>query len=216
MSPTQTQRNDGRSNQSTGAIGYEGERKMKNESLFFLFTLAIRLILAALPIIPSPSNTLTPTITETESEVGNYIRQIYPIPSSPITISLFLDPTHPIPRPALGHTILRGQQSLRAYLSTHPDNWLAPHEWDPFEVDYLRTGKCFIGLQSLKVGGPGKERLTYNGVLDVLGGLWDVLYLGRREWGTFLEVRNGTVVVGRGKVVVGNVPVGVGWKAGVE
>lgn len=145
------------------------------------------------------NNSLTPR-SNTTNEI---IHLTHHIPSSPLTLTLLLNPSHPIARAPLGHTILRAQSLLRTYLSTHPDSYLTPEEWDPFETDYLRTGKCFIGLKSLKPGGPGQERLTFRGVLEVLGGLWEVMYLGRREWGAFLEVRNGTVVVGRGKVVVG-------------
>lgn len=173
----------------------------------FLVTLIAYLSLAAPPLIPTASDSLYPTVIGPENQFGPptdpLITLHHHIPSTPLTLSLLLNPHHPIPRPALGTTILRAQSTLRTYLSTHPDSYLTPGSWDPFEVDYLRTGKCLIGFQSLKVGGPGEERFTFLGVLEVLGGLWEVMYMGRREWEALLEVRNGSLVVGRGKVVVG-------------
>lgn len=48
--------------------------------------------------------------------------------------------------------------------------------------------------------------MTYQGVLDVLQGLWDILFMGRREYTSVFEVLNGTMAVGWGTVLVGNVP----------
>lgn len=65
-----------------------------------------------------------------------------------------------------------------------------------------------IGMKSLRPGDKSegnKERLTYEDVLDVMQGLWDVLYLGRNGYNTVLQVKNGTVVVANGKIIVGNV-----------
>lgn len=74
-------------------------------------------------------------------------------------------------------------------------------------MDYLRTGKCAIRIESVKPGEPGStRRMTYQGVLDVLGALWEVLYLERMEFESVFEVKNGSVVVGWGTVLVGNVP----------
>lgn len=108
-------------------------------------------------------------------------------------------------RRALGNTIQRGQQSRRAYLSNHANTWLDKED-DPFRIDYLRTGKCAIRIESVKVGGPGNQRMTYQGVLDVLQGLWDILFIGRRDYESVFEVKNGSTMVGWGTVLVGNVP----------
>ena len=62
-----------------------------------------------------------------------------------------------------------------------------------------------IGMKSIRPGSKNGERLTYQGVLDVMQGLWDVLYLGRNGYNTIYQVKNGSVVVGNGKIVVGNV-----------
>ncbi|KAI4187181.1 MAG: hypothetical protein L6R41_002983 [Letrouitia leprolyta] len=149
---------------------------------FVLIALIAYLSLAAPPIIPTAGGSLTPTVIGPESLFGNTTNEIihltHHIPSSPLTLTLLLNPSHPIARAPLGHTILRAQSLLRTYLSTHPDSYLTPEEWDPFETDYLRTGKCFIGLKSLKPGGPGQERLTFRGVLEVLGGLWECVFGG--------------------------------------
>ena len=62
-----------------------------------------------------------------------------------------------------------------------------------------------IGMRSIHPGANDGERLTYKAVLDVMQGLWDVVYLGRNGYNTIYEVKNGSVVVGNGKIVVGNV-----------
>lgn len=62
-----------------------------------------------------------------------------------------------------------------------------------------------IGMKSVHVGGNDGERLTYRDVLDVMQGLWDVLYLGRNGYNTVYQIKNGSVVVGHGKIIVGNV-----------
>ncbi|KAI4265012.1 MAG: hypothetical protein L6R35_007230, partial [Caloplaca aegaea] len=128
------------------------------------------------------------------------------IPSSDLAFSLVYMDHRPIERSALGHTLQRAQLSRRAYISTHPDNWVAAAD-DPFRIDYLRTGKCAIRIESIKPGGPGPQRMTYVGVLDVLRGLWDVLFMDKREFESVFEVKNGSKVVGFGTVLVGNVPV---------
>ena len=62
-----------------------------------------------------------------------------------------------------------------------------------------------IGMKSVHVGGNDGEGLTYQDVLDVMQGLWDVLYLGRNGYNTVYQIKNGSVVVGHGKIIVGNV-----------
>ncbi|KAL9008720.1 MAG: hypothetical protein Q9173_006184 [Seirophora scorigena] len=156
--------------------------------------------------IPFHSN---PTALTTNYKIN------YPIPSSLLALSLVYMPHRPIERSALGHTLQRAQASRRAYLSTHPDTWVAPAD-DPFRIDYLRTGKCAIRIESVKRGGPGRERMTYGGVLDVLRGLWEVLFMGKREFESVFEVRNGSEVVGFGTVLVGNVPQFWGGDVGEE
>ncbi|KAL8928152.1 MAG: hypothetical protein Q9208_001862 [Pyrenodesmia sp. 3 TL-2023] len=137
------------------------------------------------------------------------IRINYRIPASTLSISLVYTPNRPIDRRALGFTLQRAQLSRRAYLAAHPDAAKAylNRDDDPFRTDYMRTGKCAIRIESVKPGGPGDRRMTYQGVLDVLGALWEVLYVMRCEFESVFEVKNGTdVVVGWGTVLVGNVP----------
>ncbi|KAL9597449.1 MAG: hypothetical protein Q9219_005141 [cf. Caloplaca sp. 3 TL-2023] len=189
----------------------------------FFIGLAFTIASAAPPIIPATSNPYlaiatsfnyndTETISNRPPTLlnGDY-RLDYSVPSSPIYIRFYIHDARPIERRPLGETITRAQKFLRAHLSKTADSFLDPAAGDdPFEVDFLRTGKCMIGMQSKVVGGPGKERLTYRGALDVFQGLWEVLYMGRRERMCFFEVWNGTVVVGTGKVVVGNVFLSLG------
>ncbi|KAL8893236.1 MAG: hypothetical protein Q9192_005468, partial [Flavoplaca navasiana] len=127
----------------------------------------------------------------------------YHVPGSPITLLLIVHEQRPIERPALFRTIFNAQQALRRQLSKEGNRWLDPDD-DPYQVDDKRTGKCMIGMKSIHPGSKGGERLTYLGVLDVMQGLWDVLYLGRNGYNTIYQVKNGSVVVGNGKIVVGN------------
>ncbi|KAL8740970.1 MAG: hypothetical protein Q9184_008439 [Pyrenodesmia sp. 2 TL-2023] len=136
------------------------------------------------------------------------VRINYLIPSSTLSLSLVYMPHRPIDRRALGSTLQRAQLSRRAYLAAHPTaaNTYLDRDDDPFRIDYLRTGKCAIRIESVKPGGPGDRRMTYQGVLDVLGALWEVLFLEKIEFESVFEVKNETVVVGWGSVLVGNVP----------
>ncbi|KAL9040009.1 MAG: hypothetical protein Q9180_002185, partial [Flavoplaca navasiana] len=127
----------------------------------------------------------------------------YHVPDSPISLLLIVHELHPIERPALFRTIFNAQQALRRQLSKEGDRWLDPDD-DPYQVDDKRTGKCMIGMKSIHPGSKDGERLTYKGVLDVMQGLWDVLYLGRNGYNTIYQVKNGSLVVANGKIVVGN------------
>ncbi|KAL8850403.1 MAG: hypothetical protein Q9221_004635 [Calogaya cf. arnoldii] len=128
----------------------------------------------------------------------------YHIPNTPISLVLIQQPHRPIERPALFRTIFNAQQALRRQLSKEGNRWLDIDD-DPYQVDDKRTGKCMIGMMSVRRGSDTGERLTYRDVLDVMQGLWDVLYLGRNGYNTVFQVKNGTVVVGNGKIIVGNV-----------
>ena len=90
-------------------------------------------------------------------------------------------------------------------LDREGNRWLDVDD-DPYQVDDRRTGKCMIGMKSIHVGATNGERLTYQGVLDVMQGLWDVLYLGRNDYSAIYQIKNGTLEVGNGKIEVGNVP----------
>ncbi|KAI4115489.1 MAG: hypothetical protein LQ345_003918 [Seirophora villosa] len=189
---------------------------MKGTTYLWLSFLIIGFVSAAVPAAPENGvkaksvdddeawrRLSTPSTLPTTLTTNHKIN--YPIPSSLLILSLVYMPHRPIERSALGHTLQRAQASRRAYLATHPDTWVAPAD-DPFRIDYLRTGKCAVRIESLKPGGPGTERMTYGGVLDVLRGLWEVLFMGKREFESVFEVRNGSAVVGFGTVLVGNVP----------
>ncbi|KAL8911778.1 MAG: hypothetical protein Q9171_003111 [Xanthocarpia ochracea] len=134
----------------------------------------------------------------------------YRVPNTQTSIELVLSTEHPIERLALGRTIFTAQQGLRLHLSKYGNSWLDPED-DPYEVDDRRNGKCMIGMKSVHIGGSDGKRLTYRGVLDVLEALWQVLYIGRRCYEAVYQVNNGTVQVGTGKVVVGNV-----WAGGLR
>ncbi|KAL8775951.1 MAG: hypothetical protein Q9213_008429 [Squamulea squamosa] len=86
----------------------------------------------------------------------------------------------PIERAAMFRTIFYSQQALRRMLAAEGNRWLDVDD-DPYQVDDKRSGKCTIGMRSIKVGGKNGERLTYLGVLDAMQGLWDVLYLGKNS-----------------------------------
>ncbi|KAI4220162.1 MAG: hypothetical protein L6R36_007814 [Xanthoria steineri] len=128
----------------------------------------------------------------------------YHVPNTPITLILVIVHRSPIERPALFRTIFTSQQTLRRQLSQESNRWLDADD-DPYQVDDKRSGKCMIGMKSVHVGGNDGERLTYRDVLDVMQGLWDVLYLGRNGYNTVYQIKNGSVVVGHGKIIVGNV-----------
>ncbi|KAI4192278.1 MAG: hypothetical protein LQ346_004379 [Caloplaca aetnensis] len=154
------------------------------------------------------NTTVISTLLHTTSLTTN-VRINYKISDTDLSISLVYMPHRPLDRRALGSTLQRAQLSRRAYLAAHPDaaNSYLERDDDPFRVDYLRTGKCAIRIESVKPGEPGStRRMTYQGVLDVLGALWEVLYLERMEFESVFEVKNGSVVVGWGTVLVGNVP----------
>ncbi|KAI4107311.1 MAG: hypothetical protein LQ339_002709 [Xanthoria mediterranea] len=128
----------------------------------------------------------------------------YHVPNTPISLVLVLVRQSPIERPALFRTIFTSQQTLRHQLSQESNRWLDADD-DPYQVDDKRSGKCMIGMKSVHVGGTDGQRLTYRDVLDVMQGLWDVLYLGRNGYNTVYQIKNGSVVVGHGKIIVGNV-----------
>ncbi|KAI4153827.1 MAG: hypothetical protein L6R39_001497, partial [Caloplaca ligustica] len=99
--------------------------------------------------------------TNSTNTLGTNVRISYSIPSSKLSLLLVYMDVKPIERKALGYTLQRAQQSRRAYLATHPDTYLDPAQYDdPFRADYLRTGKCALRIQSVHVGGPGKQRMT--------------------------------------------------------
>ncbi|KAI4281398.1 MAG: hypothetical protein L6R38_003732 [Xanthoria sp. 2 TBL-2021] len=128
----------------------------------------------------------------------------YHVPNTPISLILIRVHQHPIERAALFRTIFNTQQALRRQLSIEGNRWLDVDD-DPYQVDDKRSGKCMIGMKSVHPGGNDRERLTYKDVLDVMQGLWDVLYLGRNGYNTIYQINNGTVLVGHGKIIVGNV-----------
>ncbi|KAL8991678.1 MAG: hypothetical protein Q9169_007752, partial [Polycauliona sp. 2 TL-2023] len=130
----------------------------------------------------------------------------YHVPDTTITLVLVLFRRSPIERPALFRTIFKAQQDLRRQLANpeEGDRWLDMDD-DPYQVDDRRSGKCMIGMSSIHPGADDGLRLTYKGVLDVMQGLWDVMYLGRHEYNAIYEIKNRTVVVGHGKIIVGNV-----------
>ncbi|KAL8901344.1 MAG: hypothetical protein Q9207_005258 [Kuettlingeria erythrocarpa] len=163
---------------------------------------------------PSQSTTSTTNTTSNSpllraTSLTTNVRINYKIPDTVLTIALVYMPHRPLDRRALGSLLQRAQLSRRAYLAGHPDtaNSYLDRDDDPFRVDYMRTGKCAIRIESVKPGEPGSTlRMTYQGVLDVLGALWEILYLERMEFESVFEVTNATVLVGWGTVLVGNVP----------
>ncbi|KAL8991089.1 MAG: hypothetical protein Q9169_007951, partial [Polycauliona sp. 2 TL-2023] len=121
----------------------------------------------------------------------------YHVPDTTITLVLVLFRRSPIERSALFRTIFKGQQDLRRQLADTKEGnrWLDIDD-DPYQLDDRRSGKCMIGMSSIHPGAHDGLRLTYKGVLDVMQGLWDVMYLGRHEYNAIYEIRNGSVVVG--------------------
>ena len=80
-----------------------------------------------------------------------------------------------------------------------------------FEEDNKRSGKCFIGLASPhnvpEASSP--VRLNYTTVANVLQGLWEFAYLGKRECEMVFKIedaarerrREGEELVGFGKLL---------------
>ncbi|KAL8857719.1 MAG: hypothetical protein Q9178_005754 [Gyalolechia marmorata] len=140
--------------------------------------------------------------------VGDRHLYEYRVPNSQISIELVLSTEHPVDRQALGRTIFTAQQGLRLHLSRYGNSWLALDD-DPYEVDDRRSGKCMIEMKSAHIGSTYGKRLTYRGVLDVLGALWEVLYMQRRSYEAIYQIINGTLQVGTGRVAVGKVGAGL-------
>ncbi|KAL9028648.1 MAG: hypothetical protein Q9180_007133 [Flavoplaca navasiana] len=170
----------------------------------YLSFLAFAYLAHASPVGPLPDSSLSNVPSDPSLSLLQKTHYRYHVPDSPIFLLLIVHELHPIERPALFRTIFNAQHALRRQLSTEGNRWLDPDD-DPYQVDDKRTGKCMIGMKSIRPGSKDGERLTYQGVLDVMQGLWDVLYLGRNGYNTVYQVKNGSVVVANGKIVVGNV-----------
>ena len=82
-----------------------------------------------------------------------------------------------------------------------------------FEISYLRTGLCLIGIASPSTTPDARSdfKLRYSTVESVLQGLWLFMYRGGHEFEMIFKVedkaretrREGEELVGLGKVVYG-------------
>ena len=68
------------------------------------------------------------------------------------------------------------------------------------------AGKCFLGVASFTEPKSPQQRMKYSTALAALQGLWDVMYLGRREHGAIFTLQERGMGIGHGKVKTGTFP----------
>ncbi|KAG7006852.1 hypothetical protein G7Y79_00012g031880 [Physcia stellaris] len=119
--------------------------------------------------------------------------------------------TFTIDRAALGRTILAAQLRVRTHLKTHGDGDLWEED-DPFETPLHLSGRCFIGIASPSITpGASDLKLSYSTLGTILQGLWDFMYVGKRECEVVFKVedkarerrREGEELAALGKVLRG-------------
>ena len=145
----------------------------------------------------SPSNGSLPSYLEKS------LGEIYRVANTNISLRMAFS-TETIQRANLGRTILQSQREVQRFIDTNQaSDWLLDHLHDPFESGPLWRG-CFIGV---KMSPPGHNHFTCGMLMDVLQGLWIILYRKNRHHAIIFDVRDDTYgIVAVGKVSPRRIP----------
>ncbi|KAL9607011.1 MAG: hypothetical protein Q9167_008031 [Letrouitia subvulpina] len=136
----------------------------------------------------------------------HYVRMSYHVPGTTIYLELVVDEAAPFEGVAMGRTLLRAQQDLRAHIHLRGDGWTQAID-EPFQRDDRGTGKCLVGMQSIEPPEPhGPAHYKYSTMLTSLEGIWRFLYLDRRRYEAIWQTIDNGLRIGYGKIVRSNIP----------
>ena len=66
------------------------------------------------------------------------------------------------------------------------------------------SGKCYIGVGSYDE--PRQAKMKYSWALAALQGVWDLTYLGKREFSARFTLQYEGIGIGHGKLTTGTLP----------
>lgn len=137
------------------------------------------------------SNATALLLSSSNDDVSFYT---YEVAGSDMEIDFIIWNDRRIEREALARGLLNGKLRVWQRLRDEGNDWLTAND-DPFTV--VIPEKCYIRIDSRKAPN-GRRLMTYQTLLSVFDGLWDVLYIRKVEKEASIRFEVAGIVAGHG------------------
>ena len=135
--------------------------------------------------------TTTLLLSSKNDEVSTFT---YEVAGTNLDIDFIVWKEHPIERDALARALLASKLRIWNRLRDHGNDWLAAED-DPFLTTI--PDKCYIRIDSARAPN-GRRLMTYQTLLSIFEGFWQVLYLQRDEKEASMRFKVAGIIAGHG------------------